>query len=74
VNGSAAEEPTTRAFDCLDPMHEEAHFTAESDAVLTDKVLRHFAEYHPEVAEDAVRQMVGTGTYLEASASDEDDG
>ena len=36
VNGSAAEPTTTRAFDCLDPMHEEAHFTAESDAVLTD--------------------------------------
>ena len=75
VNGSAPEEPTaTRAFDCLDPMHEEAHFTSDTDAVLTEKVLRHFAEYHPDVAEDAVRQLVGTRTYLEDSRSDESDG
>ena len=74
VNGSAGEELATRAFDCLDPMHEEAHFTAESDAVLTDKVLRHFAEYHPDVDEEAVRQLVGTRTYLEEPASPEDDG
>ena len=63
-----------RAFDCVDPMHEEAHFTSETDAVLTEKVLRHFAEYHPDVAEEAVRQMVGTRAYVEASTSDEDDG
>ena len=63
-----------RAFDCVDPMHEEAHFTSETDAVLTEKVLRHFAEYHPDVAEEAVRQMVGTRAYVEASTSGVDDG
>jgi len=63
-----------RAFDCVDPMHEEAHFTSETDAVLTEKVLRHFAEYHPDVAEEVVRQMVGTRAYVEASTSGEDDG
>jgi hypothetical protein len=75
ANGSAGEElNTVRAFDCVDPMHEEAHFTSETDAVLTEKVLRHFAEYHPDVAEEAVRQMVGTRAYVEASTSGEDDG
>ena len=55
ANGSAGEELNiVRAFDCVDPMHEEAHFTSETDAVLTEKVLRHFAEYHPDVAEEAV--------------------
>ena len=62
------------AFDCFDPMHEEAHFTSDTDAVLTEKVLRHFAEYHPDVAEEAVRELVGTRTYLQELASNEDDG
>jgi hypothetical protein len=75
ANGSVPEElKTVRAFDCFDPMHEEAHFTSDTDAVLIEKVLRHFAEYHPDIAEDAVRQLVGTRTYLEESRSDEGDG
>jgi hypothetical protein len=73
--GSGHADPSTvRAFDCLDPMHEEAHFTADTDAVLTEKVLRHFAEYHPDIEEDAVRGMIRTRTYLEESRSQEDEG
>ena len=54
-----------RAFDCTDPMHEEAHFTAESGDVLIEKVIGHFAEYHPEVAREAVLQLVAARSYVE---------
>ena len=59
-----------RAFDCVDPMHEEAHFTAESGDVLFKKVLGHFAEYHPEVTRAAVRQLVVTASYVEPREDD----
>jgi hypothetical protein len=72
--GDAAEErdrATRYAFDCCDPIHEEAHFTADDDAVLMAKVLGHFAEYHPDVPEDVVREMVVTRSYLEGSSGDD---
>jgi hypothetical protein len=52
-----------RAFDCTAAMHEAAHFTAESDELLMEKVLAHFAEYHPEVAVSQVREIVGMRAY-----------
>ena len=59
-----------RAFDCADPMHEEAHFTAESGDLLVEKVLGHFAEYHPEVTRADVRQLVTAASYVEQSKDD----
>ena len=65
-NGSPQQEPRTiRAFDCFDPIHEEAHFTAETDDVLAQKVVGHFEQYHPDVSEQKVLELVATGTYLE---------
>ena len=66
ANGSSrGDEAIVRAFDCADPMHEEAHFTAESDDVLIEKVVGHFAEYHPEVTREAVVQLVAARSYVE---------
>jgi hypothetical protein len=71
ANGSSSgEETVVRAFDCTDPMHDEAHFTAETGDVLVEKVLGHFAEYHPEIARDAVLQMLAAASYVETRADD----
>ncbi len=60
-----------RAFDCTEAMHEAAHFTAETDELLMEKVLGHFAEYHPEVTVDRVRELVGPRIYDEDLEAEE---
>ena len=71
TNGPApGEGPVVHAFDCTDPIHEEARFTAETEDVLVEKVLGHFAEYHPEVTRDAVLSMISATSYVEAPQVD----
>jgi hypothetical protein len=60
-----------RAFDCTEALHEAAHFTAESDELLLEKILGHFAAYHPEVTEDEVRELVGARTYQDDLAEEQ---
>ncbi len=62
-----------RAFDCSDPMHETAHISAETSEVLIEKVLRHFADYHPDVGEQAVRELVAAAAYVEKQDEDKED-
>jgi hypothetical protein len=57
-----------RAFDCVHEAHEDAHFTAENDEALIEHISQHRDQYHPEIGDEQLREMVGAGSY------DEDDG
>lgn len=55
-----------RALDCSDPgTHDDIHFSAEDDDQLFTQVRRHTEEYHPEMTDDDVRQMISTDAYNE---------
>ena len=54
-----------RGLDCVHDAHEDIHFTGDSDADLIAQVKQHRDEYHPEMSDDDVRQVVATGAYDE---------
>jgi hypothetical protein len=54
-----------RAFDCVHEKHEDMHFMAETDDELMAKVRAHRDEYHPELSDDDLRQVVAQGAYDE---------
>ena len=54
-----------RALDCSHEVHEDIHFTADDDEGLVEQVKRHRDEYHPEMSDDDVRQIVTQGAYDE---------
>ena len=54
-----------RAFDCVHDSHEDVHFSAENDEDLVDQIRRHRDEYHPEIGDEQIREMVTSGAYDE---------
>ena len=54
-----------RGFDCVHESHEDVHFSAQTDEELTAQIQRHRDEFHPEITDDQIRDMVGTGAYDE---------
>jgi len=55
-----------RAMDCSHPAHaEDAHFTADTDDDLIEQVKRHRDQYHPEITDDQVRELVTANAYDE---------
>ena len=54
-----------RAIDCSHPAHEDMHLTAATDDELFEQVKRHRDEYHPEMSDDQVREIVAQGAYDE---------
>jgi hypothetical protein len=54
-----------RALDCRHEAHDDVHFTAGDDEGLVEQVRRHRDEYHPEMSDDDVRQIVAQGAYEE---------
>ncbi len=54
-----------RALDCSHEAHDDVHFTADDDEGLVEQVRRHRDEYHPEMSDDDVRQIVAQGAYDE---------
>ena len=55
-----------RALDCSHPAHEEQmHFTAADDEALLARVKQHRDEYHPEMSDDEIREIVAQGAYEE---------
>ncbi len=54
-----------RALDCSHEAHDDVHFTADDDEGLVEQVRRHRDEYHPEMSDDDVRQIVAQGAYEE---------
>ena len=55
-----------RAMDCSDPgTHEDVHFSAENDEALFAQVQKHRDEYHSEMTDDEIKQMISTAAYDE---------
>ena len=55
-----------RALDCRAPgTHEDIHFTADSGQDLITQVQQHRNEYHTEITDDQIREMVASSAYDE---------
>ena len=59
-------ENAVRAMDCSDPgTHEDVHFTAETDDELFQKIQQHRDDYHQEMSDDEIKQMISSDAYDE---------
>lgn len=47
-----------RAYDCTDAAHGDMHMTGADDAELTRQIQAHRDEYHEEMSDEQVQQMV----------------
>ena len=54
-----------RGMDCSHSAHEDVHFSAASDDELVAQVQKHRDEYHQEMSDDDVRQIVAQNAYDE---------
>jgi len=55
-----------RALDCRAPeTHEDIHFTAESDQDLIAQIQSHRDEYHRDITDEQIREMVSSSAYDE---------
>ena len=55
-----------RAMDCSDPgTHEDMHFTADNDDTLFAKIQQHRDQYHSELTDDEIKQMISADAYDE---------
>jgi hypothetical protein len=54
-----------RALDCVHEAHDDIHFTAGTDDGLIDQVKQHRDEFHPDMTDDEVREIVAEGAYDE---------
>jgi hypothetical protein len=58
-----------RAFDCSHESHDDVHFTADNDDGLIEKIRQHRDEYHREISDEQIREMVAAGAYDEERAT-----
>ena len=54
-----------RALDCVHDNHQDMHFTADDDDALIERVKEHRDEYHQEITDDQIREMVAQSAYDE---------
>ena len=54
-----------RALDCSHPSHDDVPFTGADDDDLIRQVQQHRDEYHTEMSDDDVRQVVAQNAYDE---------
>jgi hypothetical protein len=55
-----------RALDCRAPgTHEDMHFTAVSDEELIARVQEHRDQYHVEITDGQIKELVATSAYDE---------
>ncbi len=54
-----------RGLDCSHETHEDMHFTANDDEALVERVKQHRDQYHPEMSDDDVREIVAANAYDE---------
>ncbi len=54
-----------RAFDCVHESHEDIHFSAANDEELIEQIQQHRDQYHAEIGDDQIREMVTAGAYDE---------
>ena len=58
-----------RAFDCIHEAHEDVHFSAENDEDLVSQIRQHRDQYHPEISDDQIREMVTADAYDEGGGA-----
>jgi hypothetical protein len=63
------EEASVRAFDCSHETHEDVHFTAETDEDLVQQIRQHRDQYHREISDEQIREMVTVGAYEEETSA-----
>jgi hypothetical protein len=54
-----------RAMDCKHEAHDDIHFTGSTDDDLFEQVTRHRDEYHPEMTDDQIREVIAQSSYDE---------
>jgi predicted small metal-binding protein len=54
-----------RALDCQHSAHDDMHFSAENDDELFRKLREHRDQYHTEISDDEIQQMISTSAYDE---------
>jgi predicted small metal-binding protein len=54
-----------RALDCRHSAHEGMHFSAQNDDELFRKVQEHRNQYHTEISDDDIKQLISTSAYDE---------
>ena len=54
-----------RAMDCVHDNHQDMHFTAEDDDSLLERIKEHRDEFHPEITDDQIKEMVTASAYDE---------
>ncbi len=54
-----------RALDCIHEEHENMHFTADDDDALLQRVKEHRDQYHPDITDDDISQLVASSAYDE---------
>jgi hypothetical protein len=54
-----------RGLDCVHEAHDDIHFSADNDEALIEQVRLHRDQFHPEISDDDVRQIVSQGAYDE---------
>jgi len=54
-----------RAIGCTGPPHEPVHFTAATDDDLVGRLMNDRDEYHPDVTDDQIRELVAQTAYDE---------
>jgi hypothetical protein len=55
-----------RALDCTDPAHPDPmHFSAENDADLVEEIKKHRDEWHTQITDQQIQEMVSTTAYDE---------
>jgi hypothetical protein len=54
-----------RALDCSDPSthSQDMHFTAEDDEQLFTKIKKHASEYHPQMTDEGIRDVIVSNAY-----------
>ena len=54
-----------RALDCKDGAHDDVHFSGSDDQDLERQVRAHRDQYHQELSDDEVREVVTANAYDE---------
>ena len=54
-----------RAMDCVHDDHETMHFTGADDEELTRRIKEHRDEFHPEITDEQVGELVAANAHDE---------
>lgn len=52
-----------RAMDCKHDAHDDVHFSAADDEGLFTQVKSHTQQYHPEITDEQIREMIQSSAY-----------